>query len=170
MTARVTGGSGWRGPAVTVLALLGVGLAAARAPAMVLVNESASLPRGLYLRAPLAAPVRGAVVAAPQPPSARAYLAGLGLPPDALLLKRVAATGGDRVCRTDGAVEAAGRRAALLERDRRGVRLGAWSGCRALAADELFLLGDTPTSFDSRYFGPVRIADTDGVFVEVLTW
>lgn len=33
-----------------------------------------------------------------------------------------------------------------------------------LAVDEVFLMGDTPDSFDSRYFGPVNTADIEGVW------
>ena len=52
----------------------------------------------------------------------------------------------------------------------RGAALPAWRECRILAPDEVFLLGDTPGSFDSRYFGPVRRSDVVGVYREVLTW
>lgn len=55
-------------------------------------------------------------------------------------------------------------------RDRRGASLPAWRGCRTLAADELLLLGDTATSFDGRYFGPVRRAEVEGIYREVLQW
>ena len=54
--------------------------------------------------------------------------------------------------------------------DRTGAALPVWRGCRRLAPDERFLLGDTPGSFDSRYFGPVRTRDLEGVFRETLTW
>jgi len=39
-----------------------------------------------------------------------------------------------------------------------------------LRTDELFVLGDTPGSFDSRYFGPIRRAQVEGVYRETLTW
>ena len=55
-------------------------------------------------------------------------------------------------------------------RDRTGVALPAWRGCRRLAPDERLLLGDTPASLDSRYFGPVRIAQIEGFYRETLTW
>lgn len=163
-----------RGPAAAVAVLAVVlgcgGLAAASAPDVALINESPSLPRGLYLRAVAARPVRGATVALQQPASARAYLSGLGMPAEVRLLKRVAAGPGDRVCRSGTRVEAADQVVVARRRDRRGVRLPEWRGCRRLGADEVFLLGDTATSFDSRYFGPVRVADLDGVFVETITW
>ncbi|RZJ44933.1 MAG: S26 family signal peptidase [Brevundimonas sp.] len=160
----------WAGPAVALLALGALGLLARHAPAPALVNESRSLPRGLYLRAPGATPRRGAVVAVPQPGPARAYLGGLGVPADLPLIKRVAAVGGDTVCREGGVVRVQTRRATVMVRDRRGDMLPVWMDCRRLEPGELFLLGDTPGSFDSRYFGPVRVSDVDGVFREFLTW
>lgn len=147
-------------------AVVGIGF---DGPALALVNESPSLPRGLYLRT--GAPIeRGAVVAIAQPAAARSYLRRLGMPDDVLLLKRVAAVGGDRVCAGFGTVRTPGRQVRPLDRDRQGVALPAWRECRLLAHDELFLLGDTPASFDSRYFGPVRRGEAKGVYQEVLTW
>lgn len=141
-----------------------------RTPALALINESPSLPRGVYLRRPDAEPVRGAVVAIPQPPEARPYLAALRMPPDVVLIKRVAAAGGDRVCRRGGRLLTPGRTVVVRDRDRRGLGLPAWRGCRRLGTEELFLLGDTPSSFDSRYFGPVHLSQVTGVYREILTW
>ena len=137
--------------------------------AFALINESPSLPRGLYVRtgAPVA---RGAVVAIEQPEAARAYLKRMGMPKDVLLLKRVAAVEGDPVCAGEGVVRTPGRQVWTLDRDRQGAALPAWRACRRLAAGEVFLLGDTAGSFDSRYFGPVPKRATQGVYREVLTW
>ncbi len=136
----------------------------------VLINESPSLPRGLYWRVWGAAPGIGSIVALPQPESGRAYLSRLGLPDEILLIKRVAAAGPDRVCLTDGTLQLPSGQVPVRRTDRRGVALPAWSGCRQLADGELFLLGDTPTSFDSRYFGPVDRAAIAGVYREGPTW
>lgn len=138
-------------------------------PELALVNESPSLPRGLYVRTD-AAIERGAVVALPQPVAVRPYLARLGMPGDVLLLKRIAAVEGDLVCAGVGNVRTPGRQVRTLDRDRQSAVLPAWRECRRLARDELFLLGDTPGSFDSRYFGPVLRGDAVGVYREVLTW
>lgn len=157
------------GAALVALVLVPAVAAPREAPRPLLVNESSSLPRGLYLRR-AGAPGRGAVVAAPPPPAAGPYLAGLGVRNDRLLLKRVAGMAGDRVCRHGGRVSLGRRTVRALSHDRRGAPLPAWSGCRRLGAGEFFLLGDTADSFDSRYFGPVAAATVTGVYREVLRW
>lgn len=134
-----------------------------------LINESASLPRGLYALS-AEPPALGSIVAVTPPASARTYLAGLGAPRDARLLKYVAALPGEAVCH-DGRRMRWGRgEADALIRDRRGRALPAWRGCRRLGADELLLIGQSPWSFDSRYFGPVRRHEVQGVYREVLRW
>jgi conjugative transfer signal peptidase TraF len=152
------------------LGLAALALTSAFSPRLVLVNESASLPKGLYVRAFVGAPARGDVVATRPPRDARAYLAGRGAPADLLLLKRVAALDGDEVCARDGLMDIAKLRLATRSHDRDGRPLPAWRGCRRLASDEVFLLGDTPDSFDGRYFGPVRRQALEGVFRPVATW
>lgn len=170
MTSPLDNGNRWAVLGVTVFFLTLGALIADQTPALALVNESPSIPRGLYLRQLGGAPERGAMVALAQPPIARRYLGALGMPGEVLLIKRVAAVGGDPVCRQGPMLRIPGRMAPVLDRDRRGVALPGWIGCRRLGPDELFLLGDTPGSFDSRYFGPVRIRDLEGVFRETLTW
>lgn len=170
MTAPRHNGKHWIAPGLGLVALAGLALIADHRPAPVLINESASLPRGVYVRVPGAAPGRDTVVAVPQPSAVRAYLGQLGMPDDLLLIKRVAAVGGDTVCRRDDQLVTPGRTLVVQDRDRRGVALPTWRGCRRLGEEELFLLGDTPSSFDSRYFGPVSRSRVTGVYRETLTW
>ncbi|CAN5308685.1 S26 family signal peptidase [soil metagenome] len=170
MTSPLDNGNRWAVLGVTVFFLTLGALIADQTPALALVNESPSVPRGLYVRQPGGAPERGAMVALPQPPTARRYLGGLGMPDEVLLIKRIAAVGGDPVCRQGRGIWMPDRVVPILDRDRRGAALPGWTGCRRLAPDELFLLGDTSGSFDSRYFGPVRIRDLEGLFREALTW
>lgn len=155
------------------LAALG-GFAAASRPGpapRLLVNESASVPRGLYLRRDGLAPEPGRLVALRQPAGpARAYLRALGAPPEMRLLKRVAAAAGDPVCVRGRALATTTAAVSIPARDRRGVTLPSWRGCRRLGAGELLVLGDTPASFDSRHFGPIPRDQVDGVYVEVLRW
>ncbi len=89
----------------------------------------------------------------------RAYL-----PSNVPLLKRVGAVAPQRVCVLGASVNIDGvPAAAVLRSDRRGRPLPAWRQCRALRADELFLVGTHPASFDSRYFGPVPASAVLGV-------
>ena len=160
----------WIGPGVALLTLGGLALVVRQAPALALINESPSLPRGLYARSPGTEIRRGAIVAIPQPEAGRAYLASLGMPEDVALIKRVGAVGGDPVCVRDGRVSTPGGERVVFFHDRRGAPLPSWSGCRRLGPREIYLLGDTAGSFDSRYFGPVDRAVVSGVYREVLTW
>lgn len=117
----------FRGWAVVVIAVTAPPLApvvAGAMPTLALVNETRSLPRGLYLRRFSEDIRRGATAAANQPKVARAYLESLGAPPDLLLLKRVAAVGGDQVCSKEGVITPAGE-AEVLAQDRRGAALKA---------------------------------------------
>lgn len=135
-----------------------------------LVNESRSLPRGLYLR-DAAEPIRpGSIVAVSPPREARAYLASLGAPGDVILLKRVAAVPGDPVCSAGARLYAGRRSVRVPERDRRGVVLRRWRGCGRLDATDHLVLGDTPTSYDGRYFGPVPRRALSGPYRQVLAW
>jgi type IV secretory pathway protease TraF len=170
MTAPRNNGKRWIAPGLGLVTLASLALVADHRPTPVLINESASLPRGIYVRLPGAAPARDAVVAVPQPSAVRAYLGQLGMPDDLLLIKRVAAVGGDTVCRRDDRLVTPARTVVVQHRDRRGVALPTWHGCRRLGTEELFLLGDTPSSFDSRYFGPVSRSRVTGVYRETLTW
>lgn len=137
---------------------------------LAIVNESPSLPKGLYLRAPISSPKVGAIVAFRPPPAAKAYLRELGMPPDGLLLKRVAAAAGDEVCASRRVVTTPTRRVDVRASDRHGRALPTWSGCKRLAPGDVFVLGDTAASFDSRYFGPVPRQALVGVFWEAATW
>lgn len=144
-----------------------VPFALAPVPPLALVNESPSQPRGVYVRRPDRSPTRGAVVAVRQPPGSRIYLSGLGAPEGMPLLKRVAAVSGDVVCHDRGRTAVMGFEVLVMTQDRRGTALPVWSACRRLEGDEIFLLGDTASSFDSRYFGPVRRTDVLGVYERV---
>jgi len=148
----------------SALALAGLGLAAlgfaslAEPAPRLLWNASASAPLGLYWIS-RAEPLRGDLVLARLPPDARRLAAERGYLPDGLpLVKRVAALGGDSLCTIEEAVLVNGRPlAGRRAQDSLGRVLPRWSGCRRLAADELFLLMEgVPGSFDGRYFGPLR--------------
>lgn len=142
------------------LALAAVGLAtlaAAASDPLILWNATDSVPTGRYLR--IGGPDQiavGDIVAVRQPAAARGNLTNLGYPSSVPLLKRVAAVAGGTVCHRDGATKAGGARLAIQSRDRTGRALPVWTECRRLRHGEVFLVGDTAGSFDSRYFGPVQ--------------
>ena len=121
-------------------------------------NASASVPVGLYaVRPEIARKPNDLVVVAPPAPLADFLANGGYLPRGVPLLKRIAAVGGQRVCRTRRAVSVDGETiATALEKDRRGRLLPHWSGCLTLTPGQVLLLNrDVPDSLDGRYFGPL---------------
>jgi len=162
--------------------LLGASLVAALALAAVatprdllLYNHSPSVPEGFYLRT--SAPVTiGAFVTvrardvAPEEAHRRGFEGASDR-----FIKRVAAGAGARVCGdgqqlTISLDDGSGVRrnaAVRILRDGRGrdhrTPIG-WRGCRILNADEVLLLGDTPDSFDGRYWGPINMRLIEGVW------
>ena len=135
-------------------------------------NVSASVPVGLYRLVPVTILRVGDLVAVRPSPSlasfmaARRYVEG-----GALLVKPVAAVGGQRVCRVGAVVTLDGFAVATaLVADRMRRLLPVWTGCRHLRRDEVFLLvPGVPASFDSRYFGPVAATMIVGRAVPVWT-
>ena len=159
--------------AVVALAVGLVTLPAIATMPMTLVwNASASVPIGLYAVRPIdRLSVSDLIVAMPPEALARflterRYL-GIGVP----LIKHVAATPGQTVCRIgatiwiDGDVIAQAR-----ERDRLGRPLPVWRGCQTLDAEAVFLLNpDVPDSMDGRYFKPLSRATIVGRAVPLWT-
>lgn len=128
-------------------------------------NATASVPTGLYALHPGGSRRRGELVAAAPPEPLASYLAAGGyLPRGVPLLKHVAALPGQRVCRAGGAILIDGRLAGQArQHDRRGRPLPVWTGCRTLAASELFLMNmAAPDSLDGRYFGPLPASSVLG--------
>ena len=137
-----------------------------------LINTTPSVPTGLYIRDYSASVEPGVIVAFRQPQAARHYLGDtLGFPGDAPLLKLVAAGPGDRACREASGVRVGGALRPVMDADPRGTVLPQWRECRMLRGDEIFALGGRgASSFDSRYFGPVRESEVLGVYRRVVTW
>ncbi len=140
-------------------------------------NPSDSVPVGWYrvdpimqqppsANTPKPAPLRvGSILLVRLPAQAAALAAQRGyLPPHVPLLKRVGAVAPQRVCIIGQALRIDGNTVATtLRADRLGRPLHSWPQCSRLRAGEVFLLSTTnPASFDSRYFGPVRITDVIG--------
>lgn len=135
-------------------------------------NTTASIPTGLYAIERKDRLKVGERVALLPPPPLQRLLAERGyLPASAVLLKRIAAVGGQRVCRFAHGVTIDGDYVgAARARDRLGRALPSWSGCRTLQPDELFVMSPAaPDSFDGRYFGVLRFADVIGRATPVWT-
>ncbi|AYV48606.1 peptidase [Caulobacter flavus] len=135
-------------------------------------NTTASAPIGFYLVTP-GHYAKGELAAVRPPPGLARWMAIRGyLPLNVPLLKEVAAVEGQRVCGQGGALFIDGRLAARMKpADRHGRKLTAYSGCRRLRADEVFLLNpDASNSLDSRYFGPISRRQVIGQARPAWTW
>jgi conjugative transfer signal peptidase TraF len=146
-------------------AALGCALAPINCSTLIIYNSSTSVPTGFYVRAdrPI---VVGALVTLKAVDASPSYARARSFDgPRDRFIKRVAASAGAQICAAGDRVTVAETRTLTrFKRDARGRALPAWSGRRTLASDELFLVGDTPDSFDSRYWGPVRRSAIDGVW------
>jgi len=141
------------------LALIVAPMVAQQPPLLVVWNASPSVPVGLYL-VTKASPRVGDLVALRLPPVVAAFAARRGyIPTSAYLLKPIAAVAGDLVCRFAERILVRGVLAGIAEdADADGNAMPTWQGCRVLQMGEVFVLGDHPGSFDSRYFGPLNTA------------
>lgn len=158
--------------AIAAIGLSLTGFTALPKPSPLLVwNASASAPVGLY-RVGSGTPARGDLVLA-RPPGFVAYLADQRgyLPRNIPLVKRLAALPDEHVCAFSNAIIIGGEIVARrLKIDTQGRPLPWWNGCRALAHNEVFLLGNEKNhSFDSRYFGPVPAENIIGRLVPLWT-
>lgn len=124
-----------------------------------LYNPSPSAPVGWYRLRPDTYAHRDDLVAALAPKSGAALAFERDyLPPNVPLIKTVWAVSGEQICHVDGQVLVQERPALIvLKHDVLGRALPLRSGCYELLKDEVFLVStDVQTSFDSRYFGPVK--------------
>lgn len=153
---------------LSALAIVAAIALTARVDPVLIFNASPSVPAGFYLRTD-APPALGAFVTVRAAAVAPAYARARGFS-DASdrFIKRVAAGGGENVCAHGDTVSLGARVVTRASHDSVGRALPRWTGCRTLAADEVFLIGDTPDSFDSRYWGPVGLSKIDGVWTPVL--
>jgi len=146
-----------------LMLIAGAGVAAVLAPITLnpspalLWNATASAPIGLYrVRSAGQLAVGDWVAARPPANLASLFAARRYLPLGVPLVKQIAALSPSQVCRIGRRISVDGRAMALAHgSDRLGRALPVWSGCRRLAAGQVFLLNPAPHSLDSRYFGPV---------------
>jgi type IV secretory pathway protease TraF len=161
----------WKPATMTgiMLTVLSLGLSAPRwVPSVLAYGPSTSLPKGWYVRAFPARPLRvGDLVVLDVPAQMYGYV-----PTEvrqARLLKQVAAVGGMMVCWGETAMTVLGNQAwyplhPLAPPVRQDL------GCRVVAPDELVLVGQHIRSFDSRYMGPVSTTLVQWRALPVWTW
>jgi conjugative transfer signal peptidase TraF len=145
------------------------------------INTTKSIPVGIYRLTD--APVgKGEYVIFCPPPTAlfdeareRGYI-GAGFCPGnyGYMMKRVLATGNDRIVLTDEGLRINGSlllSSKPLETDKAGRMMSRYSfNHYQLGKSELLLMSDvSATSFDGRYFGPVEIGQVRGVIRPILT-
>jgi conjugative transfer signal peptidase TraF len=135
-------------------------------------NTTASIPTGLYWIRDKPNRYIGERIAVEPPPELRQLLAERGyLPVNVPLLKRVAALGGQTVCRIGARITIDGQLVVKARlRDSQGRALPSWSGCQRLRRDQIFVMNPAaPDSFDGRYFGPLRLDTVIGRATPVWT-
>lgn len=135
-------------------------------------NTTASAPLGFYWLAANEPAVGDLALVRPPQSLARWMAIRRYLPLNVPLIKHVAAAGGQSICGRDGLIRIDGRVVAkALHRDHLGRPLAAYSGCRTLRAEEVFLLNpDAPRSLDGRYFGPLPRHSVVGRLRPLWTW
>jgi len=139
---------------------------------IIIINETPSVKKGLYLRQETIGLDKHSLIAMRLHKPAHDYLVKtMGYDEDIFLLKRISALPGERVCRSQsGLITMKGKSVKARSHDHLGHKLPSWQGCHVLKPGEIFILGDHPQSFDSRYFGPVKISELTGSYKELITW
>lgn len=139
-------------------------------PRALVLNVSSSVPIGMYRLVPRA-PALGELALVRLPAAARALAVERGyIGRASALIKPVAATAGQVVCRTGPLVEIDGRtRATALAVDGAGRPMPDWNSCRQLDGGQIFVLSADPNSFDGRYIGVLDAAAVLGAAVPVWT-
>ena len=133
---------------------------AARLATRLVWNDTASVPRGLYLRRPDRAIALGSTVILPVPTRAQPLVTERRyLPRGVDLMKVVVALPGDRVCLDGSDYRVNGRHLAFVrDVDSHSRPLEPYRFCGDVLAGQAFVATSAPLSFDSRYFGPVLVA------------
>jgi len=140
----------------------------------ILYNDSASVPLGFWIKTTDKVRV-GAVIGFRPPLAAMPYVTA-HMPAYVrakLILKYVAAVGGDQICRSaDGMFSVNGHNLGrAMAADRHGNRLPVWQGCETLAGGDVAVFSDhIPDSFDSRFYAAIPAGDIFGVYRPLWTW
>lgn len=149
---------------VCAAAITLIAAAQANARDWILYNATPSVPRGWYVRTQDRIEA-GAMVTVRAGDVAPSYAASRDFADRGdRFIKRVVAIAGTRVCADAETVVVGPETFPRARYDSNGRELPTWEGCQVLEDGDVFLLGDTPDSFDSRYFGVVRENQIEGVW------
>ena len=135
-------------------------------------NASPSVPVGLYVIRPAKHYRRGDLIAANPPSWLAKTLSNRGyLPRGVPLLKFIAATMRQRVCRFGDRITIDGKTAGFArDLDSKGRPLMTWKGCHTLNEGEVFLMNfNVSDSLDGRYFQTFRASYVVGHAVPIWT-
>lgn len=140
---------------------------------LIVINQSNSLPSGFYMLSQEQVKV-GTIVEFKPPQIATDYAVNRwgDMPTNVQFLKRVAAVEGDYVDATGDTLLINGfTMGAILDKDSSGNSLPRWRESRTLLADEIFVFSDYDrSSFDSRYYGPIKRDQVLSVRTLLLAW
>lgn len=138
--------------------------------APVIVQNTRSMPRGVWLRGfgPLDA---GAVILAPMPESITPLLEAHGKPSGGWLLKPIAAVGPAALDTTGGRSRVGGFDGGEMQQESSiGIAYPEYRSVEPLGAGQVWLESGLPSSVDSRVFGPVDARTLRGPYWLAWAW
>ncbi|WP_428408677.1 S26 family signal peptidase [Hyphococcus sp.] len=150
--------------AIAISAAAAVAAVAAFPPgATVIWNRTESAPKGIYLITKSEIKTGDWAALSGESETAKWIAENGYLRTDWPIIKRVAASEGDEICRTEEEVFINKTLTAIaLDADSAREKLPRWKGCITLQADQVFLLNNHPRSLDGRYFGAENRKDLLG--------
>ncbi len=150
--------------AIAISAAAAVAAVAAFPPgATVIWNRTESAPKGIYLITKSEIKTGDWAALSGESETAKWIAENGYLRTDWPIIKRVAASEGDEICRTEEEVFINKTLTAIaLDADSARKKLPRWKGCITLQADQVFLLNNHPRSLDGRYFGAENRKDLLG--------
>jgi conjugative transfer signal peptidase TraF len=159
---------------ISLIALAVLGIASVYGERTIVINTSASVAPGLYMRS-AGNPAVGRIVDFRIPPAARAYVLGRtgNSGENWYILKPIVAGPGDLVDTTGEWLIVNGHRIAPMppRTDSSHHPLPFWRDSRILHRDEFFVFSNRiPNSFDSRCYGPIQRDQIEAIRMPLVTW
>lgn len=160
--------------AAIIVAAFSTGKTIAASGHQLVVNDSPSMPRGLYwIRLDASPTQRGEVVLFRPPAPFSALIVARGWLPNGMpLLKSVGGLEGNLYCAIDHRFVVSGEDIGpIFARDGQGNPLPRIGGCHSVGKDEFLPVSNTiDRSFDGRYMGAVPLANVIGTGFPLLTF